>query len=111
MATIAVIGNGLYCRVGKPRSETRTLPFPKLARVGATQTDSAGLTIRDVAQMTAGVSVDTLKAMQLSYDGPEYVQLPDGSVRYTVEAVRKWQALRSEAHRQMMQSFGGGCAQ
>jgi predicted site-specific integrase-resolvase len=58
------------------------------------------LTIREVSQLT-GVSIDTLKFLQLSGDGPAYVE-EHGRVRYTVESVADWQAQRSVAHQRMM---------
>lgn len=66
---------------------------------------AAVLTVKDVASMLI-LSVDTLKAMQLSHDGPAYTQFADGRVRYHMADVLKFQALRSAAHNRLMDSFG-----
>ena len=71
---------------------------------------AAVLNEKDVAAML-NLSRDTVRAMQLSHDGPEYVQLPDGRVRYSIEAVQAWQAQRAAAHKALMASYGGGCVE
>jgi hypothetical protein len=69
---------------------------------------AAMLSLCDVAQITR-LSVDTLKALNLSGDGPDYTE-DHGQIRYTLAAVREFQAQRSTAHKRLMESYGGVCA-
>jgi hypothetical protein len=67
---------------------------------------AAFLTIRQVSQLTH-LSIDTLKAINLAGDGPAFTE-DNGRTRYTPEAVRAFQAKRSEAHKVLMAAIGGG---
>ena len=64
---------------------------------------AAVLTQKDVAGML-NLSRDTLRAMQLSHDGPAYT-CEQGRIRYTREAVREFQVQRHEAHEGLMNSY------
>src|SRR5258708_40277579 len=66
----------------------------------------AVLTTKDVAQMLS-LRLDTVKAMQLSHDGPTYTQFADGRVRYSLADVLKYKALRSAAIKRLMHSIRG----
>ena len=83
----------------------------QLAMIPASVAEPAAvLTVKDVAGML-NLSIDTLKAMQLSHDGPAYTQFADGRVRYSFADVLKFQALRSAAHKRLMDSYGERCTQ
>jgi hypothetical protein len=82
-----------------------TMPFDLTAATVAEP--AAVLTLKDVACILS-LSIDTLKAMQLSHDGPACTQLADGRIRYSMTDVLKFQAQRSAAHKRMMDSFSGG---
>jgi Helix-turn-helix domain len=66
---------------------------------------AAVLTEKDVARML-NLSRDTVRAMQLSHDGPAYTQFTDGRIRYRMADVLKFQALRAAAHKRLMASYG-----
>lgn len=53
------------------------------------------------------LSRDTIRAMQLSHDGPAYTQFADGRIRYSLADVLKYIALRAAAHQRLMDSFRG----
>ena len=65
---------------------------------------AAVLTEKDVAAML-NLSRDTIRAMQLSHDGPAYTER-EGRTRYRLADVLKYKALRSAAHKRLMDSFG-----
>jgi len=69
------------------------------------QLEVAILNIYDVSDMT-GLSLDTLKSLQLSDAGPAYIE-DAGCIRYTVEAVCEFQTKRSAAHKRLMASYSG----
>lgn len=47
------------------------------------------LTSAEVAEMLR-IKEHTLRAMRARNEGPEYIKLPSGGIRYTVEAVTAW---------------------
>jgi hypothetical protein len=75
-----------------------TIPKP------AATDGAAALSEKDVAAML-NLSRDTVRAMQLSHDGPTYTQ-HEGCIRYRLADVLKYQALRAAAHKRLMDSFG-----
>lgn len=77
------------------------LMFPEPVTASA-----AVLNENDVARIV-NLSLATIRAMQLTGDGPAYARFADGRIRYSLADVLKFQALRSAAHKRLMDSFGG----